>query len=447
MKSWTADRSETKKSGISTNDLFALAIYGLTNALFVYKYSSRIISHSGALSVLYLVMLSMVILLLYRRVEFRFSLKVQNMIYLSLVACLAVSLTVLMFHFDPEKIRVGRYPAIYDWISRLLNSEFPYASGARPSGFPFLFVMAMPFYFVGDLGFFQIFGFLVFAFLVHLRYGGESMNKYRCLFLLITSPMFLYEIVVRSDLFSNMVLVMLYLAIFEIVSTRPMSHVGLSLLGLAGGLLLSTRGVVLLIYVAFFGYFFGKRAFNQALFFGSMLVGFLLPLVPFAIWNWNRLTSFGPFSIQLSLIPNWLLIVSIISTLCCALTIRSLARIYSSVAFLLFGVTCAAFILSVLGQGWYQAILGDRFDISYFCFALPFLLISLDFDGKRTARRQVMFAFRPADHNTCSQAISRQCSGGLLKTDGTSPASRESGTGLVQSPLFWRSAAEYAPCG
>ena len=372
-----------KDNGLSITNICALAIYGLINALFVYKYTSRITSQPWATSLLYLVMVSLFILLLFRMTESRLGVKTQNLIYFSMIAFSAILFTFVMFHFDPEKIRVGRYPAIYDWITRMFNSEFPYASRTNPSGLPFLFVMAMPFYFLGDLGLLQIFSFLAFAVLIHLRHRQKSINRLRCLFLLVTAPIFLYEIVVRSDLCSNMIIVLLYLAIFEVLGPRA-GHIALCFLGIIGGLLLSTRGIVLLIYIPVFGYFFRRQIIKDSLFFLSIFVGFLLPLIPFLIWDWAHFINFGPFSIQLSYIPNWLLIFSIAASIYCAVTIRSLERIYSSVLFILFGVTCAAFVMTVLDHGWYQTVQRDGFDISYFCFALPFLLISLEFTNKGT---------------------------------------------------------------
>jgi hypothetical protein len=376
---------------ISVADIFSLTIYAFINALFVYKYTARITSLPGATSLLYLVLLGLFVLLLYRMVELRLTPATENFIYYGLILLFAVALTLVMSQFDPEKIRVGRYPAIHDWIARFLNWEFPYASHTRPSGFPFLFVLAMPFHFLGDLGYFQIFSFSVLGILIHLRYGPGGMNRFRCIFLLIAAPIFLYEIVVRSDLFSNMVMVMLYLAVVEIIGERA-SRVGLILLGLIGGLLLSTRGIVLLIYIPFFGYLFRSKIIRDGLFYLSMFLGFSLSLVPFLVWDWTKFTNFGPFSIQLSHIPHWTLILAIISSLCCALTLGSLKRIYSSIGFILFGVTFMLFIISVFDFGWYQAVLGDRFDISYFCFALPFLLISLDFSGKEVSQFDGMFA-------------------------------------------------------
>jgi hypothetical protein len=384
-------RAGMDQNKISVTDIFSLTIYAFINALFVYKYTARITSLPWATSLLYLVLLGLFVLLLYRMIELRLTPATENLIYYGLILIFAVVLTLVMFQFDPAIIRVGRYPAIHEWITRFLNSEFPYASHTRPSGFPFLFVLAMPFHFLGDIGYFQIFSFSVLGILIHLRYGPGGMNRFRCIFLLMAAPIFLYEIVVRSDLFSNMIMVMLYLAMVEMVGERA-SRIGLILLGIMGGLLLSTRGIVLLIYIPFFGYLFRRKIIRDGWFLLSMLLGFSLSLAPFLVWDWTNFTNFGPFSIQLSHIPNWALILAIAGSLCCALTVESLKRIYSSVGFILFGVTFMVFIISVIDFGWYPAVLGDRFDISYFCFALPFLLISLDFSEKRISQFDGMFA-------------------------------------------------------
>ena len=385
---------EIKKSGTSMNDIGALVVYGLTNALLVYKYTSRITVHPGMASLLYLVLASSFMLLLYRRTEFRVGPPTQTLIYFSFVVFLAILLTSLMLHFDPGKIRVGRYPAMHDWISRLLDSEFPYASPTRPSGFPFLFAMAMPFYLVGDLGLLQIFSFLIFAFLVHLRYRQQRTNEFRCLLLLVSAPIFLYEVIVRSDLFSNMVLLMLYLAVFEMFGQRA-GRITLCLLGVLGGLLLSTRGIALLVYIPILGHLLKKPVINCGLFLLSVSAGFLLSLVPFAVWDWSYFTRLGPLSIQLSYVSNWLLVLALACSIGCAAMIRTLKRAYSCVAFTLFGVICVSFIMSVLHFGWHRTVAGDRFDISYFCLALPFLLISLDFPGNERVSRNGMFAIRP----------------------------------------------------
>jgi len=383
-----------RQNAVSITDSCALTLFGLINALFVYKYAARITSHPWALSLLYLAVLGLVIWILYRKTDSRMSPQTENLLYFFTIALLAIVLTLVMSHFDPQKIRVGRYPALQDWISRLFSSEFPYASHTKPSGFPFLFVMAMPFYLLGDLGVFQIFSFLIFAGLVYLRHQDQPMNRFRSAFLLVSAPVFLYEVVVRSELFSNMVMVMLYLAVLEMVG-RKMSLSASILLGLAGGLLLSTRGVVLLIHILVLAYLFRKKVVTHGLFYLSLVAGFVVSLLPFMIWDWKQFMNLGPFTKQLSFLPAWLLVVSVVCCAYLALKIRSLRGVYFAVSLTLFAVVLVAFLGSILDYGWHQAVLQDAFDISYFVFAVPFLLISLDFRQRKIHPTERMFAASP----------------------------------------------------
>ncbi len=358
-------------------DMCTLAIYVLINLLFVYKYVYRITSNYWLISLLYLVMVFLIISLLMRNEELKISESSQNLIYFSVIVILAGLLIILMLHFDPHKIRVGRYPALLDWISRLFHSQFPYHAKTNPSGFPFLFVIAMPFYFLGDLGSLQIFGFCIFSILIFLKHRDNGINRFKLILLLTTAPIFLYEVIVRSDLISNMIIVMFYLAVFESMANKT-NRLTSTLLGLLGGFLLSTRGIVLLIYILFFGFQLKRKFKNAGWFFPSILVGFLLTLLPFLTWNWKLFWHLGPFARQLNQIPPAGVILSVACCAYCAIKVGSFRRIYSAISFILFGVVGIAFLLAVIHLGWNEAVLKDGFDISYFSFSLPFLLISLD---------------------------------------------------------------------
>ena len=361
---------------ISTGNILLAVIYIFINALFVWKYAADYLQYPLMLSLIYIVIIFMVIYLMSRDYKVNLSKSVQTRIYFSVVFLAACVLTIIMLQFDPEKIAVGRYPAMYEWISRLLSGEFPYGGDINPSGFPFLFVLAIPFYILGDLGFFQIFSLLVFALIIHPGCSKNDLSGLRSILLLIAAPIFLFEIVVRSDLFSNMVMVMLYLVIFQLYS-RNREYIFIILLGLGGGLLLSTRGVVLLIYIIFFLYMIRKHEFKYGLFIFSMLAGFILTLAPFLIWDAKHFVESGPFAIQLSYIPGWVFILSIIASVACGLSIKSLKGIYTAISVMLFGVVLIAFVISIVNFGLTESVMGDRFDISYFSFAFPFLLISL----------------------------------------------------------------------
>lgn len=373
----------TKEIKVSPANIWLLLIYLFINSLFFWKYGGEFLPGVWMTAIGHLFFIIAAILITFGRYQSKIPRKIQDIIYFSAVAILSVLFAILMFQFHPGEIAVGRYPALHDWLTKLFAAKFPYDSNTNPSGFPFLFALAAPFYLLGDLGLFQIFSFAAFSVVIYMKHRSGSLSNYRCLFLLALAPVFLYEIVVRSEIFSNMVVVLVFLGLSELYYERK-SHVTLIILGLSAGFLLSTRGIVLLIYIIFFGYLFRNRPRDPGTFLVSLLVGFLLTLVPFLIWDYGYFVSYGPFAIQLSYVPTWLLILSVVSSLICGQYIKSPKKIYTAIAITLFGVVFVPFIMSIIEHGLKESLQGDRFDISYFCFSTPFLLISLMMPGEKT---------------------------------------------------------------
>jgi hypothetical protein len=362
-------------------DFLSLIVYQSINTLFVYKYATRFLSCPWLWLLGYLIAINALLILFYRDFDFKLGQKPNATIFVVCVVFTALLLTLIMLRFEPAKIRVGRFPALMDWIARLLSGEYPYASPTLPSGFPFLFFLAMPFYFLGDLGWLQIFAFLVFAFILQLRYGSDGTRRLRTLILLVVSPVFVYEIAVRSDLFSNMVVVILYM-FFCLNKVRDRRIPVLFVTGLAGGFLLATRGIVLLIYVLYFGYLFKHQLKRGLIFIAGIISGFSIVCLPFAIWNVEYFTLHGPFAIQSAYLPDWLSVLFLLLGIYLARRAPSMAVVYRYTALTLFAAVFIAFCISLLDQGWPAAVMADRFDISYFCFALPFLLLSLDYERR-----------------------------------------------------------------
>lgn len=380
---------------IRLNNTILVVIYGLINALFVYKYMGQLIGIVHLTALLYfcfIVFFASKLLILKQKREGEAFFQSNRWIYPVVIAVSSLFLTLLMKQFDPHNINVGRYPALYEWISRLLQGEFPYGSPTAPSGLPFLFIFATPFYVIGDLGYIQIFSFIVFASLLYLRHRQNTLNRLMIVALLVTAPVFLYEVVVRSELFSNMVITLCCLAAFEVWHRKP-GFLMLILLGIAGGLLLSTRLIVLVIYLPFFGFFLFRQwqFLRFSVFALSAAISFLLTLLPFVLWDFQMFVDYGPFSIQTSYLPKWLLLI--FTGICAYLgwAAKKLSSIYTWITITLFSVVLTSFILAIARFGWYSSVFQDRFDISYFCFTLPFLLISLRFPEEQEKPLKYVF--------------------------------------------------------
>lgn len=348
------------------------------NFLFVYKYSARISDFYLTLSVVYSVTVVLVIGFILRHRENLQGLN-KSAVYFSMVFLLTILYAVAMFHIDPFSTRVGRYPALHTFIHRLLNGDFPYLSGQNISGFPFLFFVLVPFYLLGDLGLFQLFSFVVFSIIIHRKYANENASHI-ILLMLVLSPAFLYEVVVRSELLSNMVLIVLLFYILERIKPIKSTKV-LFFTGILAGFLLSTRGIVLLPYLIFFMFYF-KKDIKSLTFFGlSAALGFMITFVPFVIWNKELFLENNPLSVQKSYIPNWLLIISLLVCLVVGYSVNTFKRVYLSISWVLFGVVFLCFTTSMVRDSFNQAVFRS-FDITYFCFCLPFLLLSFELERR-----------------------------------------------------------------
>jgi hypothetical protein len=290
--------------------------------------------------------------------------------FVAVAACAAIALALLMTRFDPEALRVTRYPAIREWLDHLLHGRFPYASAVLPSAFPVLFLIALPFQAIGDLGFLQIAAFGAFAWACHRAAREHPETAWFALGLLLAAPLFLYEVVTRSELFSNMTLVLLFLAGIE-GKARP---VAAPWRGVAAGLLLSTRGIVGLAYAVFLPWRFRADRRSGIVVAAWCAVTFVATLVPFILWDARRFAQFGPFAIQLSYIPTPLLAGVFAVAIGWGALARSALQAWLGIVWVLFGVIAALFAWSIALQGWTYVLVHDDFDISYFAFAHTFLI-------------------------------------------------------------------------
>ncbi len=356
-------------------NLVILFIYALISALFVLKYASRITPHAWIFAILYGFIAPAIACNLPNLIPASFRRIPSIRTYIVFVIFLSVFFIVVMLQFDPQTIRVTRYSALNEWITLLLQGQYPYGASSDPSGFPFLFILALPFYFLGDTGYLQIIGFILFCVLVYYRYSDDWKNMVRSTLLLIACPLFWYELVVRSELLFNMVIIIAFLTFLELRLMKKRQR-GLFWIGIVGGLLLSTRGIVLLPYVAVMVWIVRMGMLQKKSFPIAIFIGFGLTLLPFLAWDWGTFMQSGPFSIQTAYLPVWIIIIAVIVCFVIGWKAYNLRQVYAFTGIVLFGVALASLVFIVTIFSWQDAIFRDAFDVGYFAFSLPFILLS-----------------------------------------------------------------------
>jgi hypothetical protein len=288
-------------------------------------------------------------------------------------AALAALLLGVMKRFDPAVMRVARHAALDQWISRLLAGEFPYGASATPSSFPFMFAWAMPWYALGDLGLLQIASLVLFAALCASAAGSDQTRALGALVALVGAPIFLYEVVTRSELFSNMVLALLVLVLLE----RAHRLRALVPVAVAAGLALSTRGIVAVVGLVALPFRFRREPLAGLGFVAIAALVFLATWVPFLAWDRRDFLQFGPLSIQLSYAPRALVVAAMALALVLGGTARNARDVYRGIVLALAFPVAAVFLYSVATEGWKRVLLEDDFDISYFAFAHTFLIYTV----------------------------------------------------------------------
>lgn len=355
-----------------------LAILAFSSGLFVLKYAPRVGIPPAAALAGYLVVFSVHCLGAWGLAAFlKKSRHSRYLLFLCLGVFVAAALAVY-WSIDPMALAVDRWSAIDHFLTALFKGDYPYRAeshlGHIISGFPGLFLLALPFYLLGDVGMMQFAAFVGFAFLA-VRLSRESAAAF-VLLLLAGLPIFAYEVVVRSDLFFNMTAVAWLVYLGRNVERAQGGR--LLILAAAWGLLLSTRGVVIVpLLLAVFPLLMG-RSLKAALAFAAVLVAtFAATLIPFYLWDPAFFLDRNPYIVQSGYIPGWALVLVLLVSGYLGFRHRTTPRIYFHSGFILFGIVLGCLLLKVLQTGYTHSLWESGFDISYFSLPLPFLLLHL----------------------------------------------------------------------
>lgn len=363
-----------KKTNVT--NIISAGILLFISWFYLFKYSSIYFGHPLILSTLFTILIGGIIVL-FDKINWN-SKRVFNRKSLSIFSALIILGVVLYVTFIPRFGSVGRLPAINDWLEKLFRHQFPYGTPITPSGFPFLYFFALPFYLIKNVGYFEVGGIILFT--LFLFYFSKSNKEIiiRSLWLYIT-PILIYEIVVRGELFTNSILILVILFVTEKKLNPDKIDFNFLLISVLFGLVLSTRSVLGLAYIVYMLYYF-RFDFKNGLV--SILISsttFLVILIPFLIWDTSAFFNYGPFAIQsyLSHIPIWVILFIFILALYAGWVVSDIYEVFFAVGILFFLPVLISMIFAIAEVGFYKAIVGDVFDLSYYIFCLPFLIMAM----------------------------------------------------------------------
>lgn len=288
---------------------------------------------------------------------------------------------ILQYAIDPYTIQVDRWSAIHNFLATMLQGNYPYGAtthlGGYGSPFPVWQILHLPLFFAGNVGL-SIF-LTTIAFIATLYHCHSSKIALIATILLALSPAFWYEIAVRSDLITNMMLIaiisewLIYKKIKLSNSTIP--------IGILAGLILSTRLIAIIPICVLYGYEFLKMGWKkQVICIVATILTFTITFLPFVLWNGSTLFFFeyNPFVLQTRQGSYLVLLIFAIIAITITLHQKGNTKYLSATTGLLLTILVVmAFAEKMWMHQLWNGLFTSAFDITYLSAALPFYIAHL----------------------------------------------------------------------
>jgi hypothetical protein len=350
------------------------------NAIFAFKYFPRWSSHHGIFIGVYLGAF-LVFQIFGATIGNFFSTRKRMSL---IIAAMALFWIVALRFVPVENLMLDRWQIVTGWLDNFFNGQYPYtpipsAKNHVPGPFPVLFLLAIPFYWLNEIAYFSIAGFVLFSFLlVRIFKGAEGGVASSCVLNLFFALPLQYEVFARSTLFINAVLILSVMVYYDRGAWSSRRHYVAG--GLVGGLLLSTRSIAVLPFIiSFIRLLRDKRPGLRRL---SVLAGtsaavFVMTLLPLYLLYPGEFLLNNPISTENSLLPVWWIGAFFFFYACVASWFsRSFFAGIAWSGILLFLLVSVVFIITVVHFGFTSAFYRSTFDVSYFVLSLPFLIIT-----------------------------------------------------------------------
>ena len=366
IKSLSFERTERLQLGI------AWLIYLFVNIIFCVKYNPFERINPLCLVVFY----PLLVIGIYKVTAY-FRIQQKNYFFLFIVLAILLLSLFLIHHIDRWSVKVDRWSALAFWSESLKNGRYTYGTpthlGGYASPFPVWQLFHFPFYLMGDTAYGQLF--CLFIFFVALFYWRTKMNIGGIVLLLALSPGFWWEIAVRSDLLSNMLLVFVFLTAQFYYSAFWNKHKILTA-AITGFFLCTRLFVAIPLFLYFFPQFLKFNSKEKTGFALTVIACFVIPFLPFLFGEHGILhhPEYNPVILQVRQGSGWIFAAGCILLLIAALVWKRMNDLYFLAGLFLFALILARGVKVGLEDGWLSAIYDPRFDKSYFNICIPFFL-------------------------------------------------------------------------
>lgn len=298
--------------------LFLLFTYLFINGLFVIKYGARLKFVSEFIILFAYCFFVLGFLFLYCKYQEKFNdYKRFNLLYWIIAFVVFGFFILLSYLIEGNSLNTDRWSAMQITIESILNGIYPYNQldhlGQTSSNLPSLSYLGLPFYLLGNVSLLQPFLFLIFSFLIFKSNRLQS-TKFLILMLLIMSPAYLWEVVAKSDLMNNLLLLIIFIDFWKEKYEND-SFLKIEILAIVVAFFSLTRGIVIIPLTLMLFYDFLKLKsilkFKFIIFFLVSLFILLLPIL-LVLTDFEVLSEHNPFNHQTKYAPKFLIFLSIL---------------------------------------------------------------------------------------------------------------------------------------
>lgn len=308
--------------------------------------------------------------------------KLNSLSYILLVCLLVGGILFLTKYVDRQALNVDRWSAMEVAIRAIFTGEYPYTAidhlGGRTSNFPGLLVLGIPFYLVGDVGYFQAFSFLLLAYTLYTVF--ERPQAFYILLLLGISIPFWYEIAVISDFMSNMILVLCFIMLWNHYFKQEIykKEIGLAI---SISILILTRGFAYVPIALYLFAPFWRLKIKKKLTFSITVLTSAIILLLFAFYtvpNLETLKEYNPLTLQTSYTSIYNLVFIFLAPLILSFYSKKFNYDFFFYTLLITGTLSIILFIQFWHRVGFDALLHQSvFDLAYLAYIIPLLWILL----------------------------------------------------------------------
>lgn len=372
---------------------YVLITYLVINSLFILKYSKRqdyISSYLILAIYIFFILFTINTLSKFSNQLDRF--KKFNSFYILGIILVSIIFIFINYKIDGNSLNTDRWSALEVTIKSLLNGVYPYNVkdhlGKTTSNLPALFYIGLPFYLIGEIGLLQVFVFVI-GCLYILRLNISHTEKLLIVLLFLLSPAYHWEIFAKSDLMSNMLLLVIFIHYWGARYKNNLFQKPV-LLAFFCTFLILTRGIVIVPLLVFlFKDFIKVSLSSKGVFIVSGFVFLIIISTPVLITlpDYQTIIKHNPFNHQTRYTPKILQLIVVITSFFLSLRTKSVFDVFYFTYTLLTVFLFSSFLLNIYQEGFYENLYNSLFDISYLSMILPFAIPILSKSNKKFIMR------------------------------------------------------------